>query len=243
MEEFIKKIDDLYKRSINKNIITYTGFLTPAERQIIIKNFLNVKIFFSGGVESSERTRAFFLPEYADEVNVEEYIVAFRASFSFKELSHRDFLGALLSLGIDRKCIGDIFVLEKEAYFFVSSDIAKYIKVNLDKVGSVGIKIEEVNFTDVKVLEPSFREIDFTVSSLRLDSVVAGAIKTSREKTSLFIKNGNVLLNYLVCENVSKLINEGDIFSVKGYGKFILKEVGNVSRKGKIFVKVNKYAW
>lgn len=241
MEEFIKKIEDLYKRSVNKNIITYTGFLTPAEKQIIIKNFTNVKMIFDGGIESADRVRAFFLPEYIDEIKVEDYITTFKASFSFKELSHRDFLGALLSLGIDRKCIGDIYVFEKEAYFFVTNDIAKYIKVNLDKVGSVGVKVEEVNFNEVKVLEPNFKEINFTVPSLRLDSIVSGAINISREKTSLVIKNGNVLVNYLVCENVSKVLNEGDIFSVKGYGKFILKEVGNISRKGKIFVKVNKY--
>lgn len=241
MEEFIKKIDDLCKRSVNKNIITYTGFLTPTEKQIIIKNFSNTKIIFNGGIESAERVRAFFIPEYIDEIDISNYIVAFRASFSFKELTHRDFLGALLSLGIDRKCIGDIYVFEKEAYFFVTNDIAKYINGNLDKVGSVGAKVEEVNFNEVKVLEPNFKEINFTVPSLRLDSIVSGAINISREKTSLVIKNGNVLLNYLVCENVSKLLSEGDIFSVKGYGKFILKEVGNMSRKGKIFVKLNKY--
>ena len=241
METFIKKVEDLYKRSLNKNIITYTGFLTPAEKQIIIKKLSYTNAVFLGGVQSAERVRAFFLPDYMEEVCVDEYITAFCASFSFKELTHRDFLGALLSLGIERRCIGDIYVFEKEAYFFVTNDIAAYIKSNFDKVSNVGINLKEVSLDEVITIEPNFKEIVFTVSGLRLDSVVSGSIKVSREKANLFIKSGSVLLNYLPCEIPSKEIKEGDIFSVKGYGKYILKEVGGESRSGKVFVKVNKY--
>ena len=241
MEEFIKKIEDLYKRSINKNIVTYTGFLTPAEKQIIIKTLGNARMVFSSGIEEAERVRAFFLPDYMEELDIEEYITVFKVSFSFKKLTHRDFLGALLSLGIERRCIGDIFVFEKEAYFFVTSDMARFIKTNLTKVGSVGVRLEEVDFNKVKIIEPNFKEITFTVPSLRLDSIVAGAIKESREKTSAFIKNGLVLLNYLVCENISKEVKEGDIFSIKGYGKFKINEIGGLSKRGKIFVTVAQY--
>lgn len=241
MEDFIKKIEDLYNRSVNKNIITCTHFLTPTEKQIIIKYFGNRKMCFSGGIEEAERVRVFFLPDYIDEIKIQEYITAFKANFSFKELTHRDFLGALLALGIERKCIGDIYVFEKEAYFFVTRDIAKFIKANLDKVGSVGVKIKEVDIEEVKINEPEFKEIKFTVPSLRLDSIVAGSIKESREKVSSFIKSGIVLLNYLVCENPSKEVNEGDIFSVKGYGKFKLDEIGGMSKRGKIFINVKQY--
>ena len=191
--------------------------------------------------ENSERVRAFFVPEYIEEVNYSEYIIVLKAEFSFKKLSHRDFLGSLLSLGIDRKCIGDILVFEKEAYFFVTKDISKFIITNLTKVGNVGIKISEVNFDEVPKLEPKFKEINFTVSSLRLDSIVAGAIKESREKASGYIKNGLVLLNYIECMDISKEVKENDIFSVKGCGKFVLSEIGGKSRREKVFVKVKKY--
>ena len=241
MEEFLRKIEDLAKRSKNKNIITYTSFLTPTERELIIKNFSNEKIFFSGGIDTVERVRAFFLPDYISEVDINEYITAFCAKFSYKELTHRDFLGSILGLGIDRKCIGDIFVFEKEAYFFVTKDISEYVKINLIRVGSVGVEITEVEFNKVRVIEPSFKEINCSVSSLRLDSIVADSIFESREKAINFIKNGIVLLNYLPCENPSKKINENDIFSVKGYGKFKIVEIGGTSRRGKTFVKVFKY--
>ena len=98
-----------------------------------------------------------------------------------------------------------------------------------------------MRFDEVKILEPEFKEINFTVPSLRLDSIVSGAIRESREKASGFIKNGNVLLNYLVCENLSCQVKEGDVFSVKGFGKFYIVEVGGVSKRGKLFIKVNKY--
>ena len=241
MDEFLKKIEDLCKRSKNKNIITYTGFLTPTERELITKNFSKEKIFFSGGMDKVERVRAFFLPDYMDEVILNEYITALCAKFSYKELTHRDFLGSILGLGIERKCIGDIFVFEKEAYFLVTKDISEYIKINLNKVGSIGVRLIEVSLDEVRVIEPSFEEINFSVSSLRLDSVVADSIFESREKTIDFIKNGIVLLNYLPCENPSQKVNQDDIFSVKGYGKFKISEIGGISRRGKTFVKVNKY--
>jgi len=241
MDAFIRKIEDLYKRNISKNIITYTGFLTPAERQIIINKFSFSNLVFFGGIEGAERVRAFFLPDYMDELVGSEYIVAFKAKFSFRELSHRDFLGALLNLGIERRCLGDIYVFDKEAYFFVTKDIAEYIKVNFNKVANVGVSLSEIPFSGVIYMEPSFKEITFTVPSLRIDSVVSGAIKESREKVSTFIKNGAVLLNYLICDEPSKIMCTGDIFSVKGYGKFLLDEVGGESRRKKMFVKVKKY--
>lgn len=241
MEEFLKKIKDLHSRCINKNIVTCTGFLTPAERQAILNNFNISNIVFFGGNESCERVRAFFFPDYLDVVDYEEYIVAFKASFSFKELSHRDFLGAILAPGIERRCIGDIFVFKNEAFFFATKDICEFIKTNLNKVGNVGIKLCEIGFDDVKVPVPNVEIITFTVQSLRLDSIVAGAIKLSREKASLLIKNGMVSLNYIECVNGSKEIKNADVFSVKGYGKFCVADCGRITRKGKIVAEVKRF--
>ena len=154
MDEFIKKIADLRNRSMNKNIITYTGFLTPAEKQIVKNNFEDAKFF--GGNSDQERCRAFFLPSYIDEIDISKYIKALSLSFSFKTLSHRDFLGAILNLGIKRECIGDVYVFEKEAYVLVTSEMSDYIKINLNKVGAVGVAIEEVPLEDVKLPELSF---------------------------------------------------------------------------------------
>ena len=225
MDEFIKKVASLRNRSTNKNIITYTGFLTPAEQQIVKNNWHEAKFF--GGNGGQERCRAFFLPSYIDEIDMTEYIKALRISFSFKTLSHRDFLGAILNLGIKRECVGDIYV--------------DYIKINLTKVGSVGVVIEEVALKDVKLPELSFEEIKFTVQSLRLDSIASGIFRVSREKMSSIIKTGIVTLNYLVCDNVSKNIEINDIISIRGYGKAIISEIGGQSKSGKTFIIAKKY--
>lgn len=242
MDEFLKKVNDLYNRARNKNIVTYTGFLTPTESQIIRMNFSDNKVVLSGGRNESERVRAFFLPDYLDELDVNEYIKAVKVTFSFLPLSHRDFLGALLSLGIKRECIGDIYVFEREAYFYVTSEIFEFIKINLTKVGKIGVKLFEVDFNEVRIPEQKFEEVKFSVQSLRLDSVLSGVFKESREKMNLKIREGIVLLNYLVCQNTSESIKEGDIVSVKGYGKAVIDEIGGTTRRGKIFVLAKKFS-
>lgn len=239
--EFIKKINDLYNRSENKNILTYTNFLTQTERELIKNNISGKKLFFSGGIENCERVRAFFLPEYIDNLDVSQYITLYKVTFSFKKLTHRDFLGAILALGIKRECIGDIYVFEKEAYFFVTREMTDFIKNNLIKVGAVGVELMQINFNEIKIPEKSFCEVKFTVQSLRLDSVIAGIFKESREKMNLKIREGVVLLNYVVCQNTNEKINVGDIISVRGFGKAKIYNIGGKSRSGKTFVEAQIY--
>lgn len=241
MDEFLKKVRDLYNRVENKNIMTYTGFLTPTEQQVIRNNFSKSKVEFFGGNEKAERVRAFFLPDYMEEILFEDYIKVFHATFSFKKLSHRDFLGAILNLGIKRECVGDIYVFDKEAYFFVTPEVKDFIKLNLTKIGSVGVKLREVEFDKVKIPEQKFDEVRFTVQSLRLDSVVSGIFNESREKMNLKIREGIVLLNYLVCQNTSEAVREGDVISIRGYGKAIIYEIGGITRRGKTVVVARKF--
>lgn len=241
MEEFLRRIEDLYNRARNRNVITYTNFLTPTEAQLIKTSYLGKSVVFSGGRDEAERVRAFFLPEYMEELEVKEYIKALRLKFSFKELSHRDFLGAILNLGIKRECLGDIYVFEKEAYVFVTSEVVEFIKLNLTKVGKIGVVIEEVEFDKVKLPELKLQEVKFSVQSLRLDSVASGIFNESREKMNLNIRDGIVMLNYLVCQNTSQAIKEGDIISIKGFGKAVILEIGGITRRGKTFIVAGRY--
>ena len=141
--------DHIEQSTDNKNIITYTNFLTPAEQSMILtKNYKNMVL--NGGGSFTERKRAFFLPSYLENVNIEDYIVALKISYSYKPLTHRDFLGTLMGLNIKSECIGDIYVFEKEAYVYVVKEMVDFIKQNVQKVGSVGVKIEEIDLKDVK---------------------------------------------------------------------------------------------
>lgn len=240
-EEFIDRIEELYNRCNNRNVITFTNFLTPTEQSLIqTKNYKNVK--FDGGNELCERKRAFFLPDYIekDQLITEAYITALKIVFSYGNLTHRDFLGSLMGLKIKRECIGDIYVFEKFAYVFVNKDIAQYILMNLKKVGNTGVEIEEILVKQVIVPEAKVEDITFTVNSLRLDSIISKTFKISREKATTAIKEGVVMLNYLEALNSSKLLKEGDILSLRGYGKAKIKSVGSLSKKGRIFITIEK---
>ncbi|MBQ7668987.1 MAG: hypothetical protein IJS47_06645 [Clostridia bacterium] len=238
--DILTRTDDLAKRSDNKNIITYTNFLTPAEQSMILtKNYKNMVL--NGGGSFTERKRAFFLPSYLEDVNVADYIVALKISYSYKPLTHRDFLGTLMGLNIKRECIGDIYVFEKEAYVYVVKEMADFIKQNVQKVGSVGVKIEEIDLKDVKMPEVKTEKIKFTVSSVRLDSIVAHSFKVSREAAVDAIKEGIVALDYLECVTPSKEISEKNIVSFRGHGKVKVVKIGDKSQRGRTFIEVEKY--
>jgi len=240
-QEFLDRIKDISNRCNNRNIITFTNFLTPTEQSLI--NTVKYKnVIFNGGSTLCERRRAFFLPDYIseEEFDVEEYITAFKITYSFKTLSHRDFLGTLMGLNIKRECIGDIYVFEKVAYIFVNKEIASYILMNLKKVGNLGVEIEEISINEVVVPEPKTEEIKFTVNSLRLDSIIAGTFKISRETATNAIKDGLVMLNYLPVLTPSKSLNENDVISLRGHGKAKIDSIGSLSKKGRIFISIAK---
>ena len=122
-----------------------------------------------------------------------------------------------------------------------NSEIANFIENNLDKVGSIGVKLKKIELNEIKVPEQKYEGIKFTVQSLRLDSVAAGIFKESRERMNLKIREGIVLLNYIICQNTSENIDEGDIITVKGIGKAKVTNIGGISRSGKTFVEAQIY--
>ena len=240
--DFLDRVEDIYNRCNTRNIITFTNFLTPAEQSLIqVKNYKNVLL--EGGSTLCERRRAFFLPDYIDReaFDKEEYITALKISFSFSKLSHRDFLGTLMGLNIKRECVGDIYVFDKFAYVYINKDISEYVLMNLKRIGNVGITVEKVSIDEVIIPEAKTEKITFTVNSLRLDSIISGTFRISREIASNSIKEGLVTVNYLTVLNTSKLLKEDDIISLRGYGKAKVDKIGDLSKKGRIFISIAKF--
>lgn len=238
----LDRVEDLYNRCNNKNIVTFTNFLTPTEQSFInMKNYKNV--IMEGGSSLCERRRAFFLPEYIEKENfvIGEYITALKISFSFSELSHRDFLGTLMGLKIKRECIGDIYVFEKFAYIYINKEIVEYVLSNLSKIGNVGVKVEEIQIDEVIIPKVKTEKITFTVNTVRLDSIVAGTFKISRDMATNSIKDGLVTVNYLSVFTPSKLLKQNDVVSLRGYGKAKVDKIGDLSKKGRTFISVQKY--
>ena len=241
MEDVIKRALDLYNRSRNKNIVTSTGFLTPAEAYEVGASINGV--YFSGGGKDCERVVAFFLPDYMepDYFSPEDYISALRLETKFGNLSHRDFLGAILGLGITRETVGDIMIVGDKAYIYCLSKVSDFVCLNLDKVGRYGAKTEKIDLNQVPQKESNREKIVFSVMSLRLDSVVSGMFGVSRTAGAKLVETGLVSVNYKECLKPDREIKSGDIISARGYGKGIVTDKGGTSRRGRTFVNAEIY--
>ena len=244
--EFLKRVHELYNRSADQGIVTSTFFLTPAEQYALLaeakkSGFYNLLLF--GGSPESERKIAFFLPFYIEpeDFEPEEYICAVFAETKFATPGHRDYLGALLGLGIKRECLGDIVVLGEKAYFFCIPSVLKHILLNFDKVGRNGVRARQVALSQVPAIQRNRKEVSFTLKSPRLDAAAAGIFSVSRTRMAEMIAVGAVSLNYKECTQSDTLVKEGDILSARGYGKAEILSVGGKSRKDRLFMRAEIY--
>lgn len=219
------------------------GFLSPAEAAVIKKNMpsADVKKFFFGGYPDAERKLFVALPEYAEDADAVEFIAVLEITGrEIGGLSHRDYLGSILGLGIKREKIGDILVYEDRAVVFVLEDIADYIMLNLDKIGRCGIKTRKIEIADLELPKRRTEEINATVASMRLDCIAAAALRLSRSKVMEVLASGRVSLNWIECKNPSAPVNAGDTLSVRGVGRFRVGEDARETKKGRLAVKIEK---
>ena len=156
-------------------------------------------------------------------------------------LTHRDYLGTLMSLGIDRSKTGDILTDDEGAYVFVMSDIAEYVERNVNKIANAGVNTKIVDMADFIAPKPKTTEKMCVCASLRLDAVVAATLNISRGNTEKLISSGYVKLNHREVLDRSKQVGEGDLLSIRNYGRFILKDIGNNTRKGRLHITVEKF--
>ncbi len=241
MEELLKRGDDLRRRAERRAIVTHTAFLTPAESYTLER--YGCGDVFSGGGRNCERRMAFFLPDYMEPEHFDEseYISALKVETRFAKLGHRDFLGALMGLGITREAVGDIIVLPETAYIFCQPTAADFAVLNLDKVGRYGAKTVKIPLSEVPEREIKKEKVSFTVMSPRLDAVVAGMFGISRTSGAKLIEGGYVSVNYAECLKTDREVSEGDIISARGYGKGVLAGRGGQSRRGRIFLNAEIY--
>ena len=159
----------------------------------------------------------------------------------YKKLSHRDYLGSVLSLGISRDFIGDILVFDGYALIIVKSEMADFIELNYSKAGKTNLTAEILEIQSIEIPENNIREVTDTVSSLRLDAVVSSAFSVSRGVAAAFISAGSVYVNDMLTQKVDLKVSQGDKIKVQKKGRAILKEVGGLSRKGRIAIKIERH--
>jgi len=197
------------------------------------KDFLPSEPILFGGFDDAERKMVAFVPDY-EEPSFPICAVKI-SSPMISSLSHRDFLGSILGLGIKREKCGDIIIGEKEAFAILSEEISSYVLNSLEKVGRVGVKCEIVPLSEIKVPEKSFKPVAGTVSSLRLDAVISLFSGKGRSKASEIIAGGLVFINGIQVMKNDFHLKDGDIISLRGKGKATLS-VGGTSKKDRIFI-------
>lgn len=241
----LSRANDAVSISENKYMVKSVGFLTPAERvflQKYAKRPIGGQILYFGGYAEAERTLFIAVPEYFEESAAKEEIAALKVTGrNIKEMNHRDFLGSLMGLGIKRSMVGDILVFEDKCIIFVKSEISGYIVSNLEKIGRNGINISQCDIDELEIPPKKTEEISGTVAGIRLDSVLSVALKTSRSKAAELICGGAVSLNWEETDSVSKTVCEGDMISVKGKGRFKVKRIGDLTKKGRYAAVIEKY--
>lgn len=245
--EIKRRIEDLMNRSVRTNQPTATGFLDPAElaeARLFLKSEPGARYVVCGGFEGAERSRLIFIPDYYDEncFPAEEYIAVIRAECSFGNLTHRDWLGSVMGLGVKRDALGDILVCDGYADIICTDKIAQYLADNLIKVGRYGVKTHMISMGEIVPPNPKFDVRTGTVASLRADAVVALAFGISRTNAVSLIREGRLSVDHLPEQNTSAEIEEGVLLSLRGFGRAKLARVGGTSKKGRIFLEFNVFS-
>ncbi|WP_274363339.1 RNA-binding protein [Paenibacillus thermotolerans] len=228
--------------------IRRTDFLDP--RQAFILTALAnrddyVRLRLDGGWEGAERVRAVITPEYADP-QVEPIgigVLELRSDDpKVADLEHGDYLGAILGLGVKRDKIGDIHVHDWGCHILIAEEMASFFSLHMNQAGRIRVSADIVPLERLQTAAQQMEEMFCTVASMRLDGIVSEATRLSRAKVIAPIQNGRCKVNWKVEENPSAQLKEGDVISVQGFGRFKLLAVEGLSKKGRIRLKIGKFA-
>jgi len=246
----LAQVLDKLKIMEERNILSYTKFLNEQQRNMTEKLLAacgHPKHAFIPGYEGVMRTVLVFLPDYMEPSQLYQKelfpISVIRATYasSAKQPGHRDFLGSLMGLGIKRETIGDILVGNNSCDIVIMKEILPFLLSNFESAGRVRLSVSVIPYDEIIIPDLKYKLIKDTVASLRLDSIVASGFSLSREKAASAIKAGIVSLQYQECTKADKTVSEGDTISVRGLGKIELLEIGNKSRKERIFISIKRY--
>lgn len=231
----------------NHNAPANTMFLTPHEgavaRQVV--SFGGYPLHkITGGWEGAERCVLIFLPDYiSPEALTEEDLPfgAVRVAWGQNRLTHRDVLGSLMATGIRRDVLGDLLVGENGCDVLVMKECIPFLRDNWLAAGKIGLHPQEICLSELQIPQENAQQVRDTVASLRLDAVLGSGFSLSRGKASAYIEAGRVLLNGCECTKCDRQLSEGDTISVRGLGRLVLREAGSLSKKGRIFISLDRF--
>lgn len=243
----LAKVLDRQNQAEQKNIPVCTDFLSPHERTLAEDVLRAAGIpadayTASGGYEGAERQMLLFLPDWQTPEMAEFPVRYLRASYRPEySLTHRDFLGSLMGMGIVREKVGDLLVDAQSCDLIVADSVAEFLLREWTQAGKAPLKVALVEAQDLHVPEIRCEELRDTVQSLRLDAVAATGFRMSRGKAADLIAGGHVEVNWRDCIKPDHLLAEGDTVSARGFGKFKLEQVSGTTRKGRTGIVLKRY--
>lgn len=251
----LARAEELLARARNGEI-TYTAFLTPAEQHALTRAmpWARDEMRADGGYPAAERARILFLPPYLADLDEdalaeclqdtrEECLIPLQIRGSgFRELYHKDYLGAVLNLGIERDAIGDLCVCDTHtAVLFCDRVMAQFLTESLTRVANDAVKISRVTLADGFDGGRKFQQITDTVASPRADGVVAALANLSRERAQAMFREGLIEIDYEPAEKPDQQLEAGCVIVIRGKGKFIIRSLGEQTKKGRTRLLADKY--
>lgn len=244
-EIFCRKVRDAAMRCEKISRPIFIGFLDERQQLLAQAQLAGAKwsqhLFFGGCVAAERKVLCVYIDTPPCEDEFPFTAVWIHCKAENQQLSHRDYLGALLALGLERRCIGDIFVQHEGAIAFVLDTQIQLVQNELLSVGRYNAAVERCAELPTDLQQSTKQEITATVASLRLDAVLAAALRQSRPNVSALISAGKAQVSHLTVTSTSFLVAQGDSLTVRGEGKFRLTSVGGQSKKGRIFITIIKY--
>ena len=239
------KLVDFAAQAIKNRKCKLTGFLSPFEQEMagVIANSLgelNVDLY--GGYRGAERQRvAFCHAEFQGTPNFEIAVIKAEWNGEFARLGHRDVLGSIMSLGVDREYIGDIIATKDCARLLVDKKMCDYFTANLTQIGGTTVKTSVDELENISPKEERTKEIKATVASLRVDSIAAAGFGMSRSKAVQEISAEKIKLNWQTIKNASQSIKAGDVLSMRGRGRLEVAEIRGQTKKGRVGVLLKRF--
>lgn len=220
-------------------------FMSPAGLTIadaIKANYPGLTVVANGGYEGAERLRVAFVDQdFAGTVDMGLAAIKVAWDPRFRLLSHRDVLGSLMGLGIERSHFGDIVVRSGGAEVILDKAILDYVVANFTKIAMVTVTVSEIDLSEITPKEEKIKEVRTTVASMRLDSIASSGFSTSRTKVVEAIKAGLVQVNWQPAKGPSQEVKAGDVISLRGRGRMEVAELTGTSKKGRIGVYLKRY--
>ncbi|WP_196600899.1 RNA-binding protein [Pectinatus frisingensis] len=222
-----------------------SDFLDPYGQEIaetIAANYPDIRVEFNGGYDGAERQCAIFIhSDFPGKINVDLKVIEAAWNDKFYHLSHRDVLGALLGLGIDRRHIGDLLITAGSAKIICTAQIGDFIINNLTQIGAAAVSCSSGSLMTIPAREERCKEISATVASLRIDSIAAAGYGASRNKMAADIESDKLKLNWQPVTSPSRTVKAGDIISMRGRGRLEVTAIKGKTKKGRTGILLKRY--